>query len=68
MTTLRRRIEQLVETGRLTATMLGREALRDPRFVHDLRRGRRPRPETEARVHAWLDDAEKRDGGEACAR
>ncbi|HEX8642998.1 MAG TPA: hypothetical protein VF702_03695 [Allosphingosinicella sp.] len=68
MTTLRRRIEQLLETGRLTPTRLGREALSDPCFVHDLRRGRRPRPETVARVLAWLDAAETPRSDDSCAR
>lgn len=29
--------------------------MRDPRFVFDLRKGRDPRPETVARVRAYLE-------------
>ena len=37
-------------------TRFGREAIGDPRFVMDLRRGREPRPVTIARVVAYLAD------------
>ena len=36
------------------ATRFGRQVMRDPRFVHDLRNGRRPRIGTERRVIAFL--------------
>ncbi len=39
-------------------TEFGRRALRDGLFVAELRRGRKPRPRTEARVNAFLDRAE----------
>ena len=52
---LLRRIELYLRRAETTPTRFGRDALNDPRFVHDLRRGREPRPETNARVHAWLD-------------
>lgn len=40
-------------------TEFGRRAVRDGLFVAELRRGRRPRPGTEARVHDFLDHAER---------
>jgi 2,4-dienoyl-CoA reductase-like NADH-dependent reductase (Old Yellow Enzyme family) len=53
--TLLRRIERYLRTADMPATRFGREAVRDPRFVFDLRRGREPRPDMERRVIAWLD-------------
>ncbi len=38
----------------ITATRFGQEAVNDGRLVHDMRRGRRLRPETEARVRAYM--------------
>lgn len=55
---LLRRIERHLRATAMPPTRLGREAVRDPRFVFDLRRGREPRIETEQRVHAWLDAQE----------
>lgn len=53
--TLLQRIEAHLSREGLTPTRLGRELLGDPSFVRDLRRGREPRPETTARVLAYLD-------------
>lgn len=36
----------------------GREAVRDPRFVFDLRNGREPRPQTIDRVRAFLESVQ----------
>jgi len=58
---LHRRIERFLRRTDMPATRLGREAVRDPRFVFDLRLGREPRPETERRVHSWLDAYEARE-------
>ena len=52
---LLRRIERHLRETDTPATRFGREAVRDPRFVFDLRLGREPRIETERRVHAFLD-------------
>jgi 2,4-dienoyl-CoA reductase-like NADH-dependent reductase (Old Yellow Enzyme family) len=52
--TLLRRIEAFLRSTDTPATRFGREAVRDPRFVFDLRLGREPRPETEAKVRAFL--------------
>jgi hypothetical protein len=43
----------------MSATTFGREALRDPRFVFDLRRGRRVGPRIRERIEAYLDQAER---------
>jgi hypothetical protein len=58
---LLRRIERYLRATDTPPTRFGRQTVRDPRFVFDLRLGREPRPETERRVHAWLDarDAER---------
>ena len=55
---LLRRIEVFLQHGAVSATRLGREALGDPRFVSDLRHGRRPRPQTAARALAWIEGKE----------
>ena len=52
---LLRRIERHLRDTDTPATTFGRLAVRDPRFVFDLRRGREPRYDTERRVHAFLD-------------
>jgi 2,4-dienoyl-CoA reductase-like NADH-dependent reductase (Old Yellow Enzyme family) len=52
---LQRRIELHLKRTGMTPTRFGREAINDPRFVHDLRRGRQLREETAFKVHAWLD-------------
>ncbi|HEX8224554.1 MAG TPA: hypothetical protein VF605_12120 [Allosphingosinicella sp.] len=49
-------------------TEFGRRAVRDGLFVAQLRRGRRPRPRTEARINAFLDRAERELGGRPCRR
>jgi len=43
----------------MAPTRFGRNAVRDPRFVFDLRRGREPRPPTERRLIAYLDEQER---------
>ena len=59
MIKLRRRIDLYLRRTGMSPTRFGRLALRDPRFVYDLREGRQPRPPTVARVKRWLDAAEK---------
>lgn len=49
------RIEDYLVRTRTAPTTFSRAATHDPRFVFDLRNGRRPRIATEARVNAWLD-------------
>ena len=50
-----RRIERFLRTTDMPATKFGRLAVRDPRFVDDLRNGRTPRPATERRVEHFLN-------------
>ena len=59
---LHRRIEKYLRRTGMKPTRFGREAVRDPRFVFDLRNGRDPRGPTRARIVAWLD---RQEGGEA---
>lgn len=61
--TLLHRIERYLSTNDMPATRFGRETVRDPRFVFDLRSGREPRLETEQRVKAWLNAREPRGTG-----
>lgn len=49
------RIEQHLKQSGMPPTRFGREAVRDPRFVFDLRNGREPRARTRARVRAYID-------------
>lgn len=48
----------LKETG-TSPTTFGRLAVRDPRLVHDLRRGRQPGPGMEQRVQAFITNRKK---------
>ena len=51
-----RRIERFLRDTGMPWTKFGRLATHDPRFVGDLRNGRSPRPETEARVLRFITD------------
>jgi 2,4-dienoyl-CoA reductase-like NADH-dependent reductase (Old Yellow Enzyme family) len=55
---LRRRIELYLRKNRIAPTRFGREAVNDPRFVFDLRKGRELREKTVNRVVGWLDRRE----------
>ena len=52
--TLLHTIEHCLRTYRIPPSRFGRDAAGDPRLVFDLRRGREPRPATEARVRAVI--------------
>jgi 2,4-dienoyl-CoA reductase-like NADH-dependent reductase (Old Yellow Enzyme family) len=52
------RVERYLRRSATPASRFGREVLGDPNFVRDLRNGRDPRPETVARVHAFILSAE----------
>lgn len=54
MTPLLTKIEKHLRLSHESPTRFGREVAHDPRFVFDLRRGREPRPRTEARVLAFI--------------
>jgi len=56
---LLRRIERHLKESRTPPTRFGRLAVRDPRFVFDLRQGRTPRAATFRRVTAYLDRVEQ---------
>jgi 2,4-dienoyl-CoA reductase-like NADH-dependent reductase (Old Yellow Enzyme family) len=57
---LLRRIERYLRRSGESATRFGREAVRDPRFVRDLRNGREPGRRLVRRVCDYLD---LREGG-----
>lgn len=48
------RIERHLKETHISATRFGRRAVGDPRFVLDLRAGRRPRRRTVERVEQYL--------------
>lgn len=48
------RIERHLKETHMSATRFGRRAVGDPRFVLDLRLGRRPRRRTLEKVEAFL--------------
>jgi hypothetical protein len=52
---LLREVEKYLRYRRVPPTRFGRDAVGDPRFVFDLRNGREPRPQTVARVRAYLE-------------
>ncbi len=56
--TLLDRIENHLKDHHISATRFGRRAVGDPRFVLDLRMGRRPRRRTRERLGAYLCQAE----------
>ena len=51
-----RKIEKFLRTTGMPATKFGRLAIRDPRFVLDLRMGREPRERTELRVEHFMNE------------
>jgi len=50
-----RKIEVFLRRTGMAATVFGRQAMRDPRFVLDLRNGRTPRMRTERRVEHFMN-------------
>ena len=53
-----RAVEKFLREYGISPTTFGRESVRDPRLVFDLRNGRDPRPCTVARVRAYLETAQ----------
>ena len=47
-------VESFLSTSQVAPSRLGREAMGDPTFVRELRRGRLPRPITAAKVVAYI--------------
>jgi hypothetical protein len=54
---LLREVELFLRAANITAARFGRDAMGDPRFVFDLRRGREPRPRTVERIRSFLETA-----------
>jgi hypothetical protein len=52
---LLRDVEKFLKNSNTPAAKFGREAMGDPRFVFDLRKGREPRPRTVERIRAFLE-------------
>lgn len=50
-----RKIEKFLRRTEMPATTFGRLAMRDPRFVYDLRNGRVPRSATEKRTEHFMN-------------
>ena len=48
------KIEKFLKRSRMSASKFGRLAARDPRLVHDLRRGREPGDAMAARIEAFI--------------
>ena len=59
---LLRRIESHLRRSGVTATRFGRDAVRDPRFVFDLRNGREPGSAVVSRVSAYIEERDRRLG------
>jgi hypothetical protein len=59
---LLRRVETYLRRSGMTPARFGREAVRDPRFVFDLRKGREPGTHIVRRVAAYLEASERRNG------
>ena len=55
---LLREVEKFLNRSQTAPTRFGRDAVGDPRFVFDLRRGREPRPATVERVLSFLEMAQ----------
>ena len=51
---LRKTIETYLKSSGTPATRFGREAVRDPRLVHDMRRGREIGPRVAKRILAFI--------------
>jgi hypothetical protein len=47
-------IETCLRITRLPPSRFGRDAVKDPRIVHDLRRGRQPGARMEARIRSYI--------------
>jgi len=52
---LLRDVEKFLKNSNTPAAKFGREAMGDPRFVFDLRKGREPRPRKVVRIRAFLE-------------
>lgn len=48
-------VQRYLRATGTSPTRFGRDAIGDPRLVGDLQNGREPRPETTARILAFID-------------
>ena len=55
---LLREVEKYLKNTNVPPARFGRDVMRDPRFVFDLRNGREPRSRTEKRVRAYLEEVQ----------
>ena len=53
---LLRDVEMFLRQNKMPYSAFGRLAVKDPRFVRDLRNGRTPSPKTERRVRDWMGE------------
>lgn len=53
------KIERFLRVTALPPTKFGRLAINDPRLIDDLRNGRQPRPDTIARIEAFIASQEQ---------
>lgn len=67
MRVLLQRIERHLSDTGVMPTRFGRDAVGDPRLVGDLKNGREPRPETTARILAYIDASRPPPPTAACA-
>lgn len=51
------KIDRYLKAKAMAPTRFGRLAVRDPRLVHDLRRGREPGARMVARIEAFIERA-----------
>jgi hypothetical protein len=49
-----RKVEHFLRDSGMSATAFGRRVARDPRLVHDLRRGREPGARLTARIDSFI--------------
>ena len=56
---MQRRVEHFLQRTGMAPARFGRNAVRDPRLVFDLRRGRQLRPATERRIRTYLEEQER---------
>lgn len=61
MRALLQTIERHLRSSGVPPTRFGRDAVGDPRLIGDLRNGREARPETAARILAFIDRLEGRE-------
>lgn len=54
MSSVLHRIDRYLKETAMAPTRFGRLAVRDPRLVHDLKRGREPGPRMVRRIEAFL--------------